>query len=276
MSAIKFHINTKPLQNFSKVLTDLHKSALPIAIRGTLNDMAFKMKTVEIAKSTASTFTIRQKNFFKANSKFDPATGFDVKKMVATVGMYDDKLKKLGGGKNFAVSELEQQEKGGNINHKTFIGMRRARSGTGLIKSKYRYSDIKDKIISSKRGGLSARSGRSKKQQFIRAAIMAKKLNGDDAFILGNKNTKGSRTIFKIERLFINKGQYTFPGQATHRHSKIDIKVVPIYTVKSGRIVSVKQTNFMKRAALGSAVMGEEFFFKQAQRQLAKYTNKPL
>jgi hypothetical protein len=70
-------------------------------------------------------FEKRSPNFFRANSKVEKATGWDVKSMRATVGFVSHNLKY----NNEAVRELEQQEHGGSIDHRTFVPLDDARKG---------------------------------------------------------------------------------------------------------------------------------------------------
>jgi hypothetical protein len=270
---MRIRVDTSAFFEMNKVFTKIEKSAFPLAVRQTLSDAAFYTKKQTLLKVSNETFTIRQRNFFKANSRAEPAQGFDIDRMVATVGMWDQKLTKINGRHNYAVDELEQQEVGGDIDHKTFIPMTKARKGgKGVVREKFRYSDIgsaKD-IIRAQKGSLTGR-GRagghaSKKQQFIRAAIMAQKM-GKSVF-MGNKNpSKGSRTLFFINRLSIFSNIKT-------RKRKLDIKVTPIYNVKKGRAIKVKKTDFMKRAALDASLQIDNFFMKNAHKQIDRLMRK--
>jgi len=152
---LNIKIDTSKFAELNKEFDKISRSAFPLAVKSTLSDAAFYTKKKTLLDVSQSVFTIRQKNFFKANSKADPAKGMNVNQMVATVGMYDNNLKTINGRKNYAVSELEQQETGGRIGHKSFIPMKWARKGgTGLVKEKFRYSDKPDlkNIIVAKQG----------------------------------------------------------------------------------------------------------------------------
>jgi hypothetical protein len=84
-----------------------------------LNKAAFDVKQNTMLKSAEASFVKRQPNFFKANSRVEMASGWDLDKMQATVGFNSSGLK--GGSNNHAVEDLEQQERGGTIKSRSFI-----------------------------------------------------------------------------------------------------------------------------------------------------------
>lgn len=266
MVGMRLNINTQATVKFTNILEKLHRSALPVAVRSALNDAAFDVKTRTMPDSAKKEFTQRQKNFFKANSSFEKATGFSIRNMKATVGFQEHKLQKRSS--NYAVKDLVQQEYGGKIARKSFIPMRAARvAGRGVTKAAFRKSQIsRQGIINAAK--VRSVSGRHRKQRFIRAAIKARELHGDNAFILGNL-TRGSQTLFKVVELWT--GTRNHRGFASFGSRKLRIKLVPLYRFKRGRAVSVARTGFMKRASLGTAVRLEDFYIAQAHRQLNKY-----
>lgn len=252
------NINSNEVVKHTARLERIHKSALPSAIRNTLNDAVFDVKT-KTMPSTASEFKKRSPNFFKANSKFEKAQGFNVHSMKATVGFFENNLASTS---NYAVKDLEQQEDGGIIQKKTFIAQKKARVGNKMVRQNFRLNNLHNKhFVKTSSKGVD-RAGntitiKSLKQQFIRAAIYAETKFGKNAFVLGNRGTGGSKTLSLING--IRKG----------RHA-IEVSRTPIYSVKKGRVVPVKATNFMKRASLESGSKMENFYIKQAQRQFEK------
>ncbi|KKL54819.1 hypothetical protein LCGC14_2261580, partial [marine sediment metagenome] len=80
------NVNTDKVVVFSNKLEKLHRSAFPIAIRGALNNAAFDVKKNTMPVSAEKEFTIRRKNFFKANSRVNMAKGFNVRTMQAMIG----------------------------------------------------------------------------------------------------------------------------------------------------------------------------------------------
>ena len=228
-------------------LERLHRSALPLAVRGTLNATAFDMKKRTLLGVASEEFTIRQKNFFKANSRVFMAKGWDVPKMESAVGMVDNRLK---GHSNFAVRDLAQQEKGGDIGGRSFIpiteGARTGRSYSRRVKSKYRLQNIK--------GVIDARNtiGKTKGERFIKSAIKA----GVGGFVL-NETAAGNEVLFAVTSIKNGK-----------------VKALPIYSYQKGRKVNVKATHFMKKSGIIAVKKMPIHFKKEGERQIKRIMNK--
>jgi len=235
------NINTDAVVRHTNTLEKMHRSALPLAIRGALNNSAFDVKQKTMPLSAKNAFKERNKTFFKANSRVNRATGFNVKSMKATVGFFSNKLK---GGDNFAIKDLEQQESGGSIDKKSFIPTDEARgeSKVKLVRPRNRLSEI-NKIIKAKnfRG--------NKKQRFIKAIHRA----GKGGHVLGS-SVMGENTLFKVNSL-TKKGKF---------------KLTPLYDFKKGRKVGVKATGFMRKASLLSGSKIERFYIEQAKKQIQR------
>jgi hypothetical protein len=238
LRAMRLDINTNNVVAFTAKLERMKKSDLPVAIRSALNDTAFDVKTKTMPKS-AEKFVNRSPNFFKANSKYEKAEGFNIRAMKSTVGFLSDNLK---GGNNFAVKDLEQQEKGGTIGGKSFIPMKQARMGqstTKAVRPNNRTTAIKNIVDARKMSGV------SEKQKFRKAAIRA----GVGGHVLGNKTPA---ILWRVNAL----------GQP--------LKMTPLYTYKENREVTVKKTGFMRSASETSANKMEAFFIAQAKRRIFK------
>jgi hypothetical protein len=224
----------------------LHKSAFPSAVRGALNDAAFDVKTRSMPHQANIDFVNRAPNFFKANSRFENATGFAINSMKSTVGFVDTTLKS---GHNFAIRELEQQESGGTIDKKSFIPMDEARSGTNknrLVKPNARLKSIKNIVVQNKA------SGKSEGQKFAKSVAFA----GVGGFVLGTL-PNGKKILWRVNS--INK---TAEGK---------FKLTAMYSFREDRTVHVKPTNFMKVASISSGNRIENFYIKQAERQIKKF-----
>lgn len=231
---------------FANKLEKIHRSALPSAIRNTLNQAALMVKKETLLESAKSNFKERQPNFFKANSKVDFAKGFNVNSMESVVGMFSNKLK---GEDNYAVKNLEQQEEGGQIEGRSFIPMKQARiSGWKVTKPKFRMAQMNNVVDVNKV------RAKNKKQKYIKAAFKAKSLFGDAAFILGNP-WKGNRTLSKIDD--VSTGPLL-------------IKRTPLYTFRKGRKITVSGTNFMKRASLEVGMNIDHIFVVNAIKQIKR------
>lgn len=249
-----YEIDTSAVEKYAEQLIKLHRSALPTAIRATLNEAAYDVKTNTLQKSAKKNFINRDNNFFKANSTYEKATGWNIAAMQSSVGMFENKLKNKS--TNYAVKDLEQQEHGGKIGGKAFIGMRNARTGRSTnkkIRGNARMSDIPNNITP-----LNRRSAKSRSQQFIRAAMYA--LKNSDGYVLGHQTKGGGSTLWKVDSISLNV-----------KTRRMKLKATPLYNVKGGRTISVKATHFMKEASEKSAKKMPKTFNREAERQIKKY-----
>jgi hypothetical protein len=238
---MKFRIDTKESEDFANKLQKMHRSAFPSAIRGTLNKTIFDVKTKTMPKSADDAFVKRQPNFFKANSRFENAIGFNINSMKAVVGFVENGLK---GGNNYAVQDLEEQEHGGTIDKKSFIPLPGARKGggmNGLVKPNSRLSGIK-KLID-------VRKIKTKNKRARFAAAMA--IAGRGGHVLSE------RTVWRVDSL-----RKTGKG--------VVYKKTKLYNFKKGRKVQVETTWFMRNASLRSAEKMYSVFELEANRQLSK------
>lgn len=254
---MQLNINTDAVVKHTNTLEKLHKKHLPNAIRGALNKAAFDVKTDTLSRSAKKNFIERSPNFFKAFSRVERATGFNVKTMKSTVGMVNEGLK---GEHNFAVKDLEQQEKGGTIDGKSFIPLPEARSGkVKPVRPGNRLSSLPmAKMLNAAKG-----KGKNKQEKFITTAIAA----GVGGLVLSNTSKPMLLRITSIKRRKL---------KLIGRSNTAVIKYKALYTFKKGRKVSVSKTNFAKEAAISSAKKIEAFFIKEAEFQidLAKKQSK--
>lgn len=246
------NINNAAVVKHTARLEKMHRSALPVAIRGSLNNAAFDVKSRTMPKTSTQSFTVRQSNFFKANSRVEMAKGFDVRTMTAIVGFTETKLR---GGNNKAIADLVAQEYGGSIGGRSFIPMDPARVGSNTtrpVQVKYRLSELKNVVNAQKV------IAPSKKQKFVRAAFAAQKKYGRDAYVLGNVQPGGRITLSKIQSI-----------KSTGRTS-VSLKRIPVYTYKKGFVAKVKPSKFMRRASMESGLNIEHYFIHQAQKQIER------
>lgn len=245
------NINTNGCVVLTNKLEKISRSALPVAIRGALNQTVKDIKQNTMPASARDKFNQRQKNFFTANSKFEYAKGFKINDMKAMVGFYENKLSNAT--TNFAVKDLEEQEHGGGIGSKAFIPMAASRiSGKGNVKAAFRLKKIRE------RGFVDMRKQRAatKSERFIKAVFKA----GSGGFVLGSTKN-GENILWRINSL----------------SSKINTKnldLTPLYDYSKGRSVKVHATAFMKQATMVSANRMESYYISQAKTQLQKYYGK--
>lgn len=237
---MQLNINTKSLEEHVKRLERISRSALPVAIRETLNDAAKDMKTNTMLVQSKNKFINRTENFFKANSSYDRAEGFAVNSMQAIMGMTEGKLK---GGDNFAVKDLEEQESGGTIDKKGFIPMLAARKGGArtAVRANARLKQIKN-IVKANTMGFS-----NPKSNFIVAAHKA----GKGGYFL-SKNT-----LWRVNKLNPVKSS--------------DINLTPLYSFKKGRTAKVKATHFIEKAGGETQKKMDGYFIARAEKAVSKY-----
>lgn len=254
---MEINIDLSRFEDHARKLKKLHRSAFPTAVRNTLTYGAKNTKTKTLLETTKNAFVNRSPNFFKANSKYIEARGWNIDHMRAVVGMYNNKLEDKED--NYSVENLEQQEHGGTIKSRSFIPMRKARtsnSSAKVTRNKFRMNDVLDesKVFSTTKS-----TGKTDKQKFVRTAIYAFNKNDADAYVLGNV-WKGNRTLSKIDSISYNK-----------RMRRIEIKRTPLYTYRKNRKVAVAGKNFMKRAAFESSLDLNRVFKREAEKQFKKY-----
>lgn len=108
-----FDVNMDKAIELTAKLEKLHRSAFPVAVRQTLNDVAFQTKST-VPEIASKMFITRQKSFFRAFTIVDKATGFEVNKMKSSTG-----ISSLKG--DIVAEGLEKQEKGGVIKGRKLI-----------------------------------------------------------------------------------------------------------------------------------------------------------
>lgn len=244
---MRLDINSDAAVIYTNELEKLGKSALPVAVRETLNSAVFAMKKTAVPKHAKLAFEERQPNFFNYFTRYDKAQGFNINSMVATVGMDGSKLK--NNATNYAVRDLEEQEKGGTIHGRSFKPLPAARKGgTGNVRANARISQIlkAGNIIDAKDS-----KGENTMQKFIRASIHA----GEGGYVLGG------RILWQVKRI-ARIGRNTF------------FTKTKLYSFTKSGTATVHATGFMKKAA-NEVVKEMEFFYKlQAMKQVNKALGK--
>jgi len=228
-----FNVNTDEVVKLSNKLEKLHKSALPIAVRGTLNDVAFEAKQKFVEKEFNKQFIIRKRNFIKAHTIVNKSINtFNVNQMQSEMGVIK--------GKSQAGDELDVQEFGGVIKKREFIPMnpsRASKSPSKLISKRFYLQNIKakkDKPI-------------FKNQDFIRAAFKV----GKNGFLLFENILIQIRNITKKNGLFI--------------------KMEPLYSYEKGRSITLKKSPFIEPSGLKASKNMNNIFYENAQKQFDKY-----
>ncbi len=238
-------IDSSSVKEFTEKLEKLHRSALPSAVRGALNKAVYDVKKHTMPRSARKEFMERQQNFFKANSRFENATGFNISAMKSTVGMISTSLK---GDHNYSVKDLEQQEYGGRIKKKSFIPLNTARSGNSNSRNVRPNARLKsiNRIVNTKNA-----KGKNEKERFIKSVIHA----GVGGNVLSKKN--GIEILWRV-----NSTKRTPDGR---------FKLTPLYSFDKGRSVNVGKTGFMRKASFETANNLDKFYIQEAERQILKF-----
>jgi len=231
------NVNTDALVILTNKLEKLNRSAFPVAVRSTLNSAALDMKQKTIISSSDDNFIKRKPSFFKAASKVNFATGFAVNSMSSTVGFKGDSQ---------AVDDLEQQEKGGDIDSRSFVPMNPARVGGAYKKNIRPNARLKAlKIVDAKNA-----KGANDKEKFIKSVIHA----GVGGAVLADYKDK--KIVWRVNSL--NKTDLK------------TLKLTPLYTYEKGRKVKVDRTDFIKEAAAVTQQKIDGFYIASAQKQFDK------
>ena len=115
---MRINVNSDEVIKFTSKLDKLHRSALPIAIRSTLNQAAFSTKK-QIPIEAANNFVTRNKGFFRSLTSVNKASGFDINSMKSEVGINTSKSK--------LAESLSKQEMGGVIKDRNLIATNQSR-----------------------------------------------------------------------------------------------------------------------------------------------------
>lgn len=237
---MEININTDRFVWLTNKLEGMYQSALPNAVRGTLNGMAIDMKKDTLIASSNKEFTNRQKNFFKAKSSINFAKGFNLSMMSSEVGFTGDEQ---------AVEDLEMQEYGGTIKGRRYIPV-----------DESRISKSKGKKVSARN-----RLGSIGKNNIVKAKDMGGANDGHNFVLAANKAGKGgffqaklkkSEMVFRVNSLNKVKGRF---------------KLTAIYFVNQSKTVKVDSTKFMEKAAKKTYAKAPDIYAKEAERQFQRH-----
>jgi hypothetical protein len=135
-----FDINADKMVELTNRLERLHRSALPVSIRGTLNDAAFDAKQRTIPVEFDNNFVVRKKNFIRSHTRAVKSKNtFDLNQMASHAGVIK--------GKSKSGDQLKYQERGGAINNRGAIPTefsRVAKNASRLVRKAYYYNRYKN------------------------------------------------------------------------------------------------------------------------------------
>lgn len=242
---IVFNINTDGCVVLVNKLEQLHRSAFPLAVRGTLNSAAFDVKMRTLDESATQNFIRRSPTFFKRFSGVNRATGYEIDSMKAEVGMTAE-----GGGisevaARTAVKNMEVQEEGGKISE-----------GLDYLAAA-RTSNSLDKTVAGKRRWKEANLVRG---AFTKAGTTKSRVIAA-AYVAMNEN--------KLQKIKINGRNFyrmvTSISKSTTGKVKITSKL--LYMSRSGSNKPISATHFSREAAERTQPRIPSYFEIEAQRQ---------
>lgn len=187
---MKFNINNSDVVQHVNRLEMIHRSAMPVTVRKTLNDVAFagrKQALIEFSNN----FTERKKTFASSHIIFlrSPNT-FDINQMVSSVGVAKNK--------SGAGNRLDKQEFGGSISQRKKIpdtNVRIGKSENKLVSKRFFFNKYKN----HKRGVIS----RTKQRTVVKTK---------DTVLIFRKN-KPTQILYRINRnVKINKAPFMYPA----------------------------------------------------------------
>lgn len=246
---VTFNINTQASVTLVNRLTQVHRAALPNAVRGTLNAAAFDVKTRTLDDSATQNFIRRAPTFFKRFSGVNKATGFELNSMRAEVGMTANGVSKA----EPAIRHMYEQEHGGSIEDglEYMAGSRIGRNPDRMVqKSKYA---LKKNVVH----GRFKRAGTTKSRRVAAAYVALReglqlktKANGRNFYsmVTSIRKLNGKKNIGKV---------------------KINSRLLS--ASRTGHPARIKATHFAREAAERTQPRIEQFFVKEANRQLARY-----
>jgi hypothetical protein len=243
---IVFNVNTDACVVLVNKIEQLHKSALPLAIRGTLNSAAFDVKQRTLDESATQHFMRRSPTFFKRFSGVNRATGYNIDSMRAEVGMTAE-----GGGASevkaqIAVANMEVQEEGGKID-KGLDYLAAARTSQSL-----------DKTVTGKRRWQNANvvRGAFTKPGTAKSRLVAAAYVAMDTGKLQKTKINGRNFYRQVTAI------------AKTKKGKVKIKSKLIYVSRNGNIKPVSATHFSRDAAMRTQPLIPTYFLANAQRQI--------
>ena len=100
---MSFNVNNHEVIKLTNTLDKIHRSAIPVSVRGSLNDAAFDMKKNTLGREFNDIFTIRRPTFLRSHTAANKSPNtFDINKMESSAGVIE--------GKSLAGDQLELQE----------------------------------------------------------------------------------------------------------------------------------------------------------------------
>lgn len=243
---VKLDVNTNANIILTARLERLNRSAFPSAVRSTLNDAAFAMKSTNILASAKANMTVRNPTIFKKFTGVKRAAGFNVSSMYSEVGF----IPKDGISGSKVPEGMEHNEVGGtDTGGAMYLGKART---SNTLKKRVRRASRFDKSKLAKSGRSSGI--KSKKEGFMSRVLAS--LNDDAPVFI--KTSKGTFLV-KVHSIESGRGD-----------RKVDVKMDFLMRGRRKSPAKTKATHFNREAALVTARQIEVFYFKNATFQFNK------
>lgn len=114
-----FNIDAREVVELTNKLEKLHKSALPVTVRTTLDDAAKDAKFNQVERAFKEQFIIRRPTFIKSQTVYNRSMNtFNINQMESSMGVAESRKASKG---------LEKQETGGQISGRDYIPTNLAR-----------------------------------------------------------------------------------------------------------------------------------------------------
>ena len=228
------NIDEKSVQKAIKGLENLSRGALPLAVRNTLNDLAFEGREA-MQDEIQRKFTNRNK-WTKNNVRVNKASGYDIGSMESEAGHTE--------------AYMETQQDGGRVKGKSGRSKPVANTNARTGKSNARLVPKRNIMsnLDAVKGG--SRKG-SKKANFVAKAVVGKR----EKKVLIHKDT-----VYRVGRVSGLKGK------------KVKIKLIPLYKLQDNG-VQIKRTNWKDPADRKVATENNvnKIFLKNAEKAVDRY-----
>lgn len=220
-------------------LDKMSRSDFPIAVRSTLNNMAFRMQKVEISKSAEREFDYKRTNIVSNLSWATKASGFNISKMKSEAGIVERPNRQR------VARGLAAQEVGGRIQGRSTPKLS-ARGGSAAKKVRRTNQLQNNRLINARN---------KRRDKYIAAASMAKQ-TGSLLVI----STKSGSAVARVVR-FTRK-----------KNNAVNIRLKWMYQLhnEDKRIEPSKTRKFIKKAYIKTMNGFNSEFMRQAERRLRK------
>jgi hypothetical protein len=237
-------VDVKDIVNLSKKLSTASRSTFPVAVRSTLNDMAFDVKKNQLIQvlKNKSGMIIRNESFFKKYSGFQKATGFEISSMYSQVGMIPS------GNASKAVNRMATQDEGGSLLHTQvpLYASRRSKSNKKRVQNKAFWEKIK----------IAKKVKYGDKQGLIRAVTGT-----------GIQRDGGGSPVGIIYGRFL----YGIQGfKRFNSKNTIKLHLTKLYEVDKNKERPIKPHRFMQKSATPAGNKMQEIFNANIEKQLKK------